>query len=99
MQLTRSKCTTTGLFDGPTRGFSKDITNTMRACAPIPTFSSSLPKPNSEKYLDNTTQASSQAELTMYHHQVMGLPLKLTFLAGIHKHPELFITFTGLTYD
>ena len=86
--LTGSKCTRTGLWMVPLEASpNKSPAPCKRMCASVPTFSSSLPNPISEQYLDNATQTSSQAELAMYHHQAIGLSLKSTFLAMIRKHP------------
>ena len=100
MVLHGSKCTRTGLWMVSLEA-SPDTPPAPCAhtCALVSTFSSSLPKQSSEKYFGNATQTSSQAELAMYHHQAMGLPSKSTFLAAMHKYPELSSTFPGLTYD
>ena len=58
-----------------------------------------LPKLHLSMNATTPTPTYSQAELAMYHHQLLGNPPKDTLLRALRKHPTQFETFPGLTYE
>ena len=89
--LEGSKCLTTGLWMVPL-----DTTPTATTTKPV---THPLKQTTKVRVANNVTDTSSQAELAMYHRQLLGSPPKSTLLKAIKNHSNLFDTFPGLSYE
>ena len=94
MIIKGSKCTRTGLWMVPL-SIPPDTTTSSR----IKQQSTNKCTSSNKLYAGNLYEASSQAELSMYHHQSLGSPPKSTLLHAIKRYPDLYSTFPGLNYE